>query len=204
MKALLLMLSVACCLPIAASAQEQTTRSVVRGTVTAREGNVLTGTAPAGPWKVTLADNVRVLQIVKSDLAKITPGTFVGAAATSLPDGSLKAIEVHIFPEAMRGTGEGNHPYDMGPTSSMTNATVKDVAAASVEGVSGQKLSVAYQGGEKTIVVTKDTPVVTYAPGDASMLKAGTHVFIFAVKHADGSLTTASVNVGKDGLVPPM
>jgi len=116
-------------------------------------------------------------------------------------NGSLKAVEVHIFPEALRGTGEGHRPWDLKPQSTMTNANVEAAVAA----VDGQKLTMKYKGGEKTLVVTPETVVVSYAPGDASEVKPGTGIFIAAAqKMPDGSLQTPRITYGKDGLVPPM
>jgi hypothetical protein len=140
--------------------------------------------------------------MVKATLADIKPGTFIGT--TAMPGATdsdpLKAVEVHIFPEAMRGTGEGHRPWDLKPKSTMTNANVE----SSVKGVDGQTLSLKYKDGEKKVVVTPETAIVGYAPGDAAEVKPGANVIIFAQKGADGSLSTPRVTYGKDGLVPPM
>ena len=137
---------------------------------------------------------------MKSTVADIKPGMFVGSTGMTQSDGSQKAIEVHIFPESMRGTGEGHWDWDLKPKSKMTNANVEQTVA----GVDGQVLSVKYKGGEKKIVVTPETSVVTYVAGDRSDLKAGTKIFVAATKQPDGTLQTAPVTYGKDGLTPPM
>ena len=151
--------------------------------------------------KVSLADNGIVVAIVKASLSDIKPGLFVGSTGMPQPDGSQKAIEVHIFPEAMRGTGEGHYPWDLQADSTMTNANVEE----SVTGVDGQTLTLKYKSGEKKIVVTPQTAIVTYSPGDRNDLKPGTKIFIAAAKkQADGTLQAARINYGKDGLTPPM
>jgi hypothetical protein len=139
--------------------------------------------------------------VVRASLADIKPGEFVGSTAMPGPDGTLKAVEVHIFPETMRGTGEGHRPWDLKPQSTMTNANIEQ----SVAGVDGQILTVKYKGGEKKIVVTPDTVVVTYAPGDEKELKPGVAIFVTnGKKMADGSIVTPRITYGRNGLVPPM
>jgi hypothetical protein len=116
-------------------------------------------------------------------------------------DGSQRAVEVHIFPEAMRGTGEGHRPWDLRPQSTMTNANVEET----VTGIDGQTLTLKYKDGEKKVIVPPDTPIVTYVMGNRSELAPGTKIFIpAATKQPDGTLETARVNFGKDGLTPPM
>jgi hypothetical protein len=180
----------------------QDTSTRIRGTIVSIDGSVLTVAANGENRRVTLSDGFRVVSVVKSDLSKIVPGTFVGSAAVTQPDGSLRAQEVHIFPDAMRGTGEGHRPYDLGPQSTMTNGTVD--ASAQVESVGGNLLTLKYKDGEKKILVTKDTPIVAYEAADAKALVVGAHVYIIAQRSPDGALSTARVNVGKNGLVPPM
>ena len=133
-------------------------------------------------------------------MADIKQGSFVGITAMPQPDGSQSALEVHIFPESMRGTGEGHYPWDLRPQSTMTNANVEQVVA----GVDGQTLTMKYKDGEKKIVVPASTPIVTYVAGDASELKPGAKVFVVAVKQPDGSLLGRAWRVGRDGLTPPM
>jgi hypothetical protein len=188
-------------LALIASARAQDTVRV-RGTIERVEGPVYVIKSRDGAeLKVALADNALVVAIVKASLADIKPGQFVGSTGMPQPDGSQKAIEVHIFPEAMRGTGEGHYPWDLQADSTMTNANVEE----SVAGVDGQTLKLKYKAGEKKIMVTPQTAVVTYNPGDRSELKPGTKIFIGAAKkQPDGSLLAPRINYGKDGLTPPM
>jgi hypothetical protein len=174
----------------------------VRGTVEGFVGNTYTVKTRTGDTvKVTLADKPTFVAIVKASMADIKPGTFVGATAMPASDGSLEAVEVHIFPEAMRGTGEGHRPWDLAPQTTMTNANVE----TAVTGVKGQTLTLKYKDGEKTLQVTPNTAVVTFAPGDPAEVKPGTGIFIVAAqKQPDGSLQTQRINYGKDGLTPPM
>ena len=174
----------------------------VRGTIERLDGPVYVVKARDGAeLKITLMDNGIVVAIVKASLADIKPGLFVGSTGMPQPDGSQKAIEVHIFPEAMRGTGEGHYPWDLQANSTMTNANVEE----SVAGVDGQTLTLKYKNGEKKIVVTPQTVIVTYSPGDKADLKPGTKIFIaVAKKQPDGTLQAARINYGKDGITPPM
>jgi hypothetical protein len=174
----------------------------VRGTIDRVDGPVYVVKARDGAeLKVTLMDNGIVVAIVKASLADIKPGQFVGSTGMPQPDGSQKAIEVHIFPEAMRGTGEGHYPWDLQTDSTMTNANVEE----SVASVDGQTLTLKYKTGEKKIIVTPQTAVVTYNPADKSDLKPGAKIFIAAAKkQPDGTLQAARINYGKDGIAPPM
>ena len=174
----------------------------VRGTVERLDGQALVVKARDGTeLKVALADNAVFVALVKASLADIKQGSFVGVTGMPQADGSQRALEVHIFPESMRGTGEGHRPWDLQPQSTMTNANVEQTAA----GVDGQVLTMKYKDGEKKIVVPPDCPIVTYVPGDKSELKPGTKIFIAAAtRQPDGSLQAPRVNYGKDGLTPPM
>jgi len=174
----------------------------VRGTVEGMDGPVyLVKTRSGDTVKVALTDKPLFVAMAKASMADIKPGMFIGTTAMPQADGSLRAVEVHIFPEAMRGTGEGHRPWDLEPQSTMTNANVE----AAVAGVSGQTLTMKYKGGEKTVVVTPETVVVTYAPGDQVEVKPGTKIFVAAAeKKPDGTLQTARITYGKDGLTPPM
>ena len=174
----------------------------LRGTVEGVDGNTYTVKTRDGQTvKVVLGDKPVFVAIVKAAMTDIKPGTFIGATSLPEADGSLRALEVHIFPEAMRGTGEGHRPWDLAPQSTMTNANVETAVSA----VQGQTLSVKYKDGEKTIKVTPETAVVSFAPGDQAEVKAGTKIFIAAAqKQPDGSLQTQRINYGKDGLTPPM
>lgn len=173
----------------------------VRGAIERVDGaSYVIRTRDGDTLKVTLADNPLFVAMVKASATDIKPGMFVGSTAMPEADGSLRAVEVHIFPEAMRGVGEGHRPWDLAPQATMTNANVE----AAVSSMNGQTLKVKYKGGEKTLQVTPETVVVTYASGDRAEVKAGTKIFITATKKPDGSLQTARVTYGKDGLTPPM
>jgi hypothetical protein len=189
-----------CGLMLAGSVFAQTPTRI-RGSVAGLDGNVLTVKTREGPdVKIKLNDNYTVAAVVPISVADIKKGSFIGSAAMKQKDGSLKAVEVLVFPDAMRGANEGHYPWDLMPESTMTNADVDAI----LEGSSGRELFVAYKGGTKKISVPAGVPVVTFAPGDKSMLKPGALVFVGAMKAADGSFSAGRVNVGKDGFKPPM
>jgi hypothetical protein len=180
---------------------QQTSPSRVRGTIESVDGETLTVKSRSGEdVKLTMAGDIRVVGIVKIALSDIKVGSFIGTTTVPGPDGGNNAVEVHVFPEDMRGTGEGSRPYDLRPNSSMTNATVAD----SVVGNDGHTLLIKYKDGEKKVVVGPDTPVVTYVPAGKSDLKPGAKVIAFMKKLPDGSFETNRVSVGRDGLTPPM
>ena len=184
-----------------ASAQQPPTPSRVRGTIEAVDGDVLSVKSRSGEdVKLRMTEDVRVVGIIKISLSDIKLGSFIGATTVPGPDGSQDAIEVHVFPENMRGTGEGSRPYDLRPNSTMTNATVAQTVAAN----DGQTLTIKYKDGEKKVVVAPDTAVVTYVPADKSDLKPGAKVIAFVKKLPDGLFETNRVSVGRDGLTPPM
>ncbi len=149
---------------------------------------------------VRLSDKTTVTLVVPASLADVKPGVFIGASALPGEGDELKAMEVHIFPEAVRGTGEGHRPFDLAPNSTMTNGNV-DVR---VDGVEGPKLKVTYKGGEQTIVVDPKTPIVAFAPGARSDLKPGAAIIARGTRQEDGSIDAKRILVGKDGLVPPL
>jgi len=149
---------------------------------------------------IKLAEAYVVTGVVKVGIEAITPNAFVGAATMPQSDGTLNALEVLVFPESGRGSGEGHYPWDLQPGSMMTNATVAEVVAMGPS----RRMTLRYKDGEKVIMVPTSAPIVTFEPGDRSMLKAGAHVLLTATRQPDGSLTAARVAVGKDGLVPPM
>ena len=149
---------------------------------------------------VHLDPKTRFILVVPATLADVKPGTFIGVAALPGEGSELKAMEVHIFPEAMRGTGEGFRPFDLAPKSSMTNGNI----SARVDATTGPKLTVTYKGGEQTIVIDPKTPIVALAPGARTDLKPGAAIIARGPKQEDGSIDAAFVLVGKDGLVPPM
>jgi hypothetical protein len=174
----------------------------IRGTVERVDGAVyVVKNRDGAEMKLTISDPGLYVAIVKATMADIKPGMFVGATGMTQPDGSQKAIEVHIFPESMRGLGEGHYDWDLKPNTKMTNANVEQAVA----GVDGPVLSVKYKDGEKKIAVTPETAVVAFEVGNKDDLKPGIRIFVGAAKkQADGTLQTARITYGKDGLVPPM
>jgi len=180
----------------AAPAQPQTQRVV--GTIERVEGRTLVVKTRQGEVKVNLADKLAVYGVVKATLADIKPGAFIGVGAMPQPDGSQKAIQVMVFSEVQRGTGEGHRPW-VRPGSTMTNATVE----TTVGSVSGQVVMVKYKGGEKKVVVPSEAVIRAYVVGDRSELKPGAAIAIVrAERKPDGTLETGRVNVGRDGVVP--
>jgi hypothetical protein len=173
----------------------------IRGTVEKLDGNVLTVKArDSQSMRVKMADSFAVMGIQKANVSEIASGKFIGATTVGERDGALVALEVHIFPESMRGTGEGHYPWDLQPNSMMTNANIANVVSVASDRV----MTVQYKGGEKKILVTDSTVVVSYAPSDKSEIKPGAPIFMVSQKQPDGSLTAARVNVGLKGQVPPM
>ena len=186
---------------LVALAAAQTPTQRIRGDVVALDGTTLQVKTRSGEMlTVKLADNFGVSAVVKRDLSAVVPGTFIGTATVPRPDGTLQALEVLIFPEAARGSGEGHYPWDLQPGSMMTNATVFDVVAVDAT----RRMTLKYKDGEKIVVVPPDAPIVTFEPGDRAMLVPGAHVMFGAAKQPDGTLTAGRISVGKDGLVPPM
>jgi hypothetical protein len=180
-------------------AQEAAVR--VRGTIERVDGDTyFVKSRDGAELKLKLAPKATVTAIVPASLADIKPGSYVGTAAMPMADGGQKALEVHIFPESMHGTGEGHRGFDLKPSSTMTNGSVDKTTASS----DGQVLTLKYKDGEKTIVVPPGIPIVAYVPGDASELKVGAKIFIGAAnRQPDGSLQAGRVNVGR-GAAPPM
>lgn len=173
----------------------------VRGTIASLTGNVLTVNSRTGDkLEITLKDPVSVASVKKIDLDAITPNSFIGTATRTGADGKLTALEVLVFPELMRGTGEGFYPWDLEPGSMMTNGTVKGAVTASA----GRELTIGFKGGSNTVYVPPTAPIVTFAPATRDDLKPGAPVFLAATKDADGKLMAARVTVGKDGVAPPM
>ncbi len=186
---------------LAQQTAQQTVR--VRGTVEAVDGSTLSVKSRDGQttYKIKMTDNVAIRGIVKAVLSDIKQNSFIGVTGMPQADGTQKAVEIHIFPEALRGTGEGHRPWDLLPNSTMTNAAV----AQMVKGVEGDEITLKYKDGEKKIMVVPETVIVTYVPGDKSELKPGSKIFIAAArKKDDGTLEAASISVGRDGLTPPM
>ncbi len=174
----------------------------VRGTIGNITGPILDVKTREGAMvKVKLAENPTIGTVLKKSLADIKPGEFVGITAMPQPDGTQKAVEIHIFPEAQRGTGEGHRPWDLEANSTMTNANIdSEVAVAD-----GQKLVLKYKDGEKTFIVPANVVVVMFAPATAADLKAGAKIFIVAAKPLpDGTLEAQRLTVGTNGVDPPM
>ena len=173
----------------------------VRGTVESVENQVMTVKSPAGgKVSVKLADNYTVVGVSRASLNDIGAGKYIGTATLGERDGGLVALEVHIFPEAMRGVGEGHYPWDLKPESKMTNGNVAEVKAVG----KGRMLTVQYKGGEQKVLVPANARVVLFGPAERSELKKGAHIFCVAQRAPDGSLTAARVNVGLRGITPPM
>jgi hypothetical protein len=173
----------------------------IRGTIESIEGSTYVVKNRGGAeLKVTISENPQIAGIVKASLSDVKQGSFVGVTAMPQADGGQRALEVHIFPESMRGTGEGHYPWDLRPQSTMTNANVDERVTA----VDGQTLTLKYKDGEKKIFVPTNTPIVAYVPGDKNDLKGGAKVFIIAVKQPDGTLQGRAWRVGRDGITPPM
>ena len=174
----------------------------IRGTVEKLDGNMLTIKARNGQsMTVKLADNYTVMGVAKASLDDVGNGKFIGTTTVGERNRNLIAEEVHIFPENMRGTGEGHYDWDLRPNSKMTNANVANVTSMGKDRV----MTVQYKGGEKKILVTSRTAVVSYEPASRSDLKPGTPVFINAAeRQPDGTYSAPRVNVGLRGQIPPM
>jgi len=185
---------------IASAQQPPTVR--IRGTIESVDGNTLgIKTREGSDVKVKMTDNVAVFAVIKTQLSEVKEGSYIGVTGMPEPDGTQKAIAVHIFPENQRGAAEGFRPWDARANSTMTNATV----AQTVKGTDGQNITVKYKDGEKKVVVPPDTPIVTFVATDKSEVKPGAKLIIFgAAKKDDGSLEANRVNVGRDGVTPPM
>jgi Domain of unknown function (DUF5666) len=173
----------------------------IRGTIERVDGSTyLVNNRDGTELKVTLPEKPQIAGVTEASLSDIKQGSFVGVTAVPQADGTQRALEVHIFPDSMRGTGEGHYPWDLHPQSTMTNANVDQLVTA----VDGQTLTLKYKDGEKKIFVAANTPIVAYVPGDKNDLKVGVKVFIISAKQPDGTLQGRSWRVGRDGVTPPM
>jgi hypothetical protein len=181
-------------------AQSPLTR--IRGTVDKLDANTLTVKSRDGQTlTVALAPNFTVSGVVAKSLADIKPGDFVASTSVRGPDGKLKAIEVHILPDNLRGVvAEAQLPWDLVPDSIMTNAILAQIT----EAPGGHVMKVTFKGEEAEVTIPPGIPIVGYAPGDAGLLKPGAAVFIVAQRQADGTLTAARVTAEKDGVKPPL
>jgi hypothetical protein len=211
------------CVVAGGLARAQTPASRIRGVVVSVSGSTLQLKADSGQTlAVKLADHYTVSARSHADVTKIAPGAFLGTTAVPGPDGTLTAVAVHVFPESMRGTGEGHRPMDAEPGSTMTDATVASVTVgprppsaagrtmtnATVAALTGddkeRRMTLRYRGGEKVVAIPKGTPIVMVEAGDPSMLVPGAHVVVSGVQQNDGSLLAERITVGKEGLIPPL
>jgi hypothetical protein len=186
---------------VATTALAQAPQTVrLRGVIEKVDDNTVTAKSDKGDeLKINLADKMLVVAVVKASLADIKDGDFIGSGAMPQPDGSQKAIEVHIFAESMRGTGEGFRPWDGAPNSTMTNGTVGNT----VTGVDGPVITVKYKDGDQKIIVGPDVPIVRFEVADMSVIKPGVaFTVVAATKQPDGSFNINRINVGRDGVVP--
>jgi hypothetical protein len=195
-------LAFAACLATSISAFAEDTPARVRGTLQKMDGNTLTIATKSGKEaNVPLKDGAPIIAVIKGAMSDIKDNTFVGITAMPQPDGTQKAVEVHVFEESLRGVGEGHYPWDLKPDSTMTNGAV----AQQVQKVEGNTLQVKYKDGEKTIVVPKDAEVVNLVPAGKDDLKTGAHVFVPRwEKQGDGTWMATVIVVGRDGITPPM
>jgi len=186
---------------VASAGRAQSPREVrIRATIDTADARSIAVTSRTGQQlTIAIASDTVILAIVPFKLEDIRPGKYIGAAAMPQPDGTQRALEVHVFPDSLRGSGEGHRPFDLAPRSTMTNGTV-----GAVTGAGGRTLTVGYAGGEKTIVVPADAPVVTFEAGSPALLVPGAHVIVMGIEASDGRLSASRIMVGKDGLVPPM
>lgn len=192
------LLTVATNLPSAAQTAPPTR---IRGTIESFALHVMKVKTRSGETnEIKLTEPLQVLTVKKLDLASIQTGSYVGVATRTGANGAMQAIEVLVFPEAGRGSGEGSYPWDLEPASTMTNGTVK----GEVKSASSLQLTVDYKGGSKTIQVAPNAPVVTLSTAQRSDLQPGAPVFLAAVKGPEGTLSASRVIVGKDGVAPPM
>lgn len=176
------------------------TRIGVRGEITGVSADILKVHANSGDNVViNLTKDTKVRAVTLANIEDIKPGSYIGSAAIPQEDGSLKALEVHVFPPELAGSGDGHRPFDLVKGSSMTNGSVGDLVVSN-----GRTLTVNYKGGQQKILVPDDVPIVNLTPGDRSLLKVGVKVVMFVTQSDDGKLTAQSISAGKDGVAPPM
>ncbi|MBN3806204.1 hypothetical protein GXB81_24565 [Paraburkholderia sp. Ac-20336] len=183
------------------AAQAQTAAPTgLRGTITSLSGDVLkVHTRDGKDVDVKLPADTPIRGVLLANVNDIKPDSYVGTAAIPQADGTLKALEVHVFPASMRGSGEGHRPWDLGANSTMTNGTVGSLVVSN-----GRTITVKYKDGEKKIVIPQDVPIVSLEPGTRALLTSGTKVVLFAHKEADGSMTANFISAGEHGVTPPM
>lgn len=188
---------------IAESVAQQPPAIRIRGEVTKAEGQTIVIRGRDGAdYTLKLPGNPRVMALVKAGIGDIKPNSYIGVTGMPMADGSQRAIAIHIFSEAQRGTAEGHMAWDLQPGSTMTNATVTEAVVA---GADGQVVNLKYKDGEKKVIVSPQTPIVAYTPGNLSEVKPGVKVIVFgARKQDDGSFSAPGVSYGRDGVAPPM
>jgi hypothetical protein len=189
----------AAAIAVTSASAQQTQR--VRGTIEKVDGNTLLIKGPDGaPVTLMLADNALIVGVVKATIADIKEGSYIGSGALPQPDGTQKAVEVHIFAESQRGTGDGHRTnWDGALGGTMTNGAV----GQSVSGVDGPVVTVKYKDGEKKVFVGPNVPIVRYEVGDKTELKPGAAISVAAAtKKPDGTFSSARINVGRGGVVP--
>jgi hypothetical protein len=188
-------------LMIATPAQAEDAKPTrVRGAITAVDGNLLTMHSNRGEdLQINLTKDTQVRGVTLAQVSEIKPGSYIGSAAVPQPDGTLKALEVHVFPPEMAGTGDGHRAFDLGKDSTMTNGSVGDLVTSN-----GRTITVNYKGGQKKIVIPDDVPIVNLVPADRSLLKPGVKVVLQAQKTDDGALNAVSISAGENGVTPPM
>jgi hypothetical protein len=172
----------------------------VRGEITGISADIMKVHVNSGENVViNLTKDTKVRTVTVANIEDIKPGSYIGSAAVPQEDGSLKALEVHVFPPELAGSGDGHRPFDLVKGSSMTNGSVGDLVVSN-----GRVLTVNYKGGQQKILVPEDVPIVNLVPGDRSLLKVGVKIVTFVTQSADGTLTAQSIAAGKDGITPPM
>jgi len=185
---------------LAEAADAPGTRIGVRGEITEVSADVLKVHVNSGENVViNLSKDTKVRAVTLANIEDIKPGSYIGSAAVPQEDGTLKALEVHVFPAELAGSGDGHRPFDLVKGSSMTNGSVGDLVVSN-----GRVLTVNYKGGQQKILVPEDVPIVNLVPGDRSLLKVGVKIVTFVTQSVDGTLTAQSISAGKDGVTPPM
>ena len=196
-----LSLAIAAMAMAATTAFAQAPSARIRGTVEKLEAGVATvKTTDGQSVTLKLAPNLAISAVVKLSASEIKPGSFIGAGARPMADGSLSAIQINVFPEAQRGTGEGHRDWAAMPQTTMTNATVAETVSA----VNGPVVTLKYKDGEKKLVIGPDAIILTTVPAEAADLKVGAELVTTATKNEDGTFFTARITVGKNGVAPPL
>ena len=193
---------VAICIGVTNVLAQQQVTVRMRGTISNFDGHVLQIYSREGNvLKVNVSDDTKINVLAALNLSHLKPGTFVGVTAIQTGPGTpLQAREVHIFPESMRGTGEGHYDWDLEPGSSMTNANVDAIVSTN----NGEELTLSYKGGNQKIVVSQDVPIITFNSADRSLLRVGAQIFVISQQNPDGQYIALRILLGTDGMKPPM